>query len=64
MRAGVIGGKLFFKLADGSSISCECIANPYATQIADEIERLQSEVEKLREEVRQANGQFQPETQK
>jgi len=29
----VIDGKLFFKLLDGSTISCECIGEPYVTEI-------------------------------
>lgn len=33
--AYVIDGKLFFKLRDGSTLSCECIAEPYASQIAE-----------------------------
>jgi hypothetical protein len=31
----VIQGKLFFKMPDGSSISCECIGEPYASQIVE-----------------------------
>lgn len=33
--AYVTNGKLFFTLRDGSTISCECIAEPYASQIAE-----------------------------
>lgn len=29
----VVCGKLFFRLEDGSSINCECIGEPYASQI-------------------------------
>lgn len=29
----VVGGKLFFKMLDGSSISCQCIGEPYASQV-------------------------------
>lgn len=31
--ASVVNGRLFFKLLDGSVISCECIKEPYASQI-------------------------------
>jgi len=31
----VVGGNLFFKMSDGSSISCECIKDPYASQIVE-----------------------------
>ena len=31
--ANVSGGKLFFRLLDGSSVSCDCIAEPYASQV-------------------------------
>lgn len=29
----VVAGCLFFKLPDGETISCECIRDPYASQI-------------------------------
>lgn len=29
----VIAGRLFFKLADGETIACECIRDPYASQV-------------------------------
>ena len=29
----VVAGRLFFKMPDVSSISCECIGEPYASQI-------------------------------
>jgi hypothetical protein len=29
----VVDGHLFFQMLDGSSISCECIGEPYALQI-------------------------------
>lgn len=29
----VVDGRLFFKMHDGSTISCECIGEPYASQI-------------------------------
>ena len=31
----VVQGKLFFRLLDGSSISCECIGEPYASKIVE-----------------------------
>lgn len=31
----VVNGHLFFKMPDGSTISCECIGEPYASQIVD-----------------------------
>lgn len=31
----VVGGKLFFRLLDGSSVSCECIAGSAADQIVE-----------------------------
>ncbi len=40
MKAGVAHGQLMFTLADGSSISCPCIGEPYASQIAAEIEMM------------------------
>lgn len=33
--AYVVDGKLFFRLLDGSTLSCECIADPYATKIVE-----------------------------
>jgi hypothetical protein len=33
--AYVVGGKLFFRLKDRSTISCECIASPYAELVAE-----------------------------
>jgi hypothetical protein len=30
-----IGGNLFFKLPDGSTVSCECIKSPYAEKIVE-----------------------------
>ena len=31
----VVNGRLYFKMTDGSTISCECIADPYASQIVE-----------------------------
>ena len=31
----VFGGKLFFKLADGSTVLCTCIGEPYASAIVE-----------------------------
>jgi DNA-binding transcriptional regulator YiaG len=31
----VVAGNLFFKMPDGSTISCECIGDPYASQIVE-----------------------------
>ena len=31
----VVAGKLFFRLLDGSTICCECIAEPYASKIVE-----------------------------
>lgn len=31
----IVDGKLFFKLLDGSTISCNCIGEPFAWQIVD-----------------------------
>lgn len=31
----VVDGKLFFKMPDGSTISCECIGEPYASQVVE-----------------------------
>jgi hypothetical protein len=42
-RIGVVTGHLMFRLKDGSSLSCECIGEPYASQVAsmqDDIDRL------------------------
>lgn len=33
--AHVVGGRLFFELLDGSSVSCNCIAEPYASQVVE-----------------------------
>ena len=33
--AYVVNGKLFFRLLDGSTLTCECIADPYATKIME-----------------------------
>lgn len=30
-----VNGKLFFQMIDGSSISCDCIAEPYVSQIVE-----------------------------
>lgn len=38
--AYVISGHLFFRLLDGSAISCACIASPYAEQIVELINTL------------------------
>ncbi len=37
MKTGphVVDGKLFFNLLDGSSLNCECIVEPYASQVVD-----------------------------
>ena len=40
MKIGVAAGHLMFKLRDGSSICCNCIGEPYASEIAGEHERL------------------------
>jgi hypothetical protein len=45
MKAGVAGGQLMFTLADGSSISCPCVGEPYAGQIAAEVKALVGAVE-------------------
>lgn len=34
MEIVVIDGRLFFRLSTGERISCECIRDPYASQIA------------------------------
>ncbi len=31
----VVGGRLFFKLSDGTTIQCTCIGEPYASQIVE-----------------------------
>lgn len=31
--ASVVNGHLFFKLLDGSTISCNCIGEPYASRV-------------------------------
>lgn len=33
--ASVVNGKLFFKLLDGSTVTCECIGEPYASKIVE-----------------------------
>jgi len=33
--AHVLDGKLFFRLKDGSTITCECIREPYASQVVE-----------------------------
>lgn len=35
MGPHVVQGRLFYKLLDGSILSCECIADPYASQIVE-----------------------------
>jgi hypothetical protein len=31
----VVKGRLFFRLPDGSSVSCECVGEPYASKIVE-----------------------------
>lgn len=44
-RAGVVDGRLMLELSDGSSISVDCIHEPYASQIASEIMALRNAAE-------------------
>ena len=39
--AYVVDGHLFFKMRDGSTVSCDCIGGPFASQIAAESDRAQ-----------------------
>jgi hypothetical protein len=60
MRAGVSGGQLMFTLADGTSISCPCVGEPYASQISAEIDRLRTELAAARDALR---NDFEPDNQ-
>lgn len=53
-RAGVTGGRLMLELSDGSSIRCECIGQPFAGQIAAEINALTARVGELEKELADA----------
>ena len=41
-------GKIMHEMLDGSTISCECIGEPYSSQIVDQQERLLSVLQNAR----------------
>lgn len=43
----VKGGKLFFRLLDGSSVCCECIGEPYASQIVASVAAARADGERI-----------------
>ena len=47
MRAGAPNGHLMFTLSDGRSISCNCIGGPFAEAVADDITKLNTDIERL-----------------
>ena len=50
-KIGVAAGHLMFSLKDGSNISCDCIGDPFASQIAsmqDDMDRLVSTLRNAR----------------